>query len=94
MLKFLFHSSTLFIFAQAVILVILGVRVIMRRPPTGVALAWLSFIAAIPGVGAIAYLLVGEKRIGKERTRRIGFLKESFIELSISGTRAGWRTTC
>lgn len=84
MLKFLIHPSTLFIIAQSLILLILGVRVIMRRPPTGVALAWLVLIAAIPGIGGIAYLLVGEKRIGKERTRRIALLKESFTELSTS----------
>lgn len=84
MLKFLLHPSTIFIIAQSLIVLALGVRVIMRRPPTGVALAWLSFIAAIPGVGAIAYLLVGEKRIGKERNRRIGLLKESFSVLSTS----------
>ncbi len=89
MIKFLLHPSTLFIIAQALIVLALGVRVIMRRPPTGVALAWLSFIAAIPGIGAIAYLLVGEKRIGKERTRRIGFLKESFTELSASLVERG-----
>jgi cardiolipin synthase A/B len=89
MLKFLIHPSTLFIIAQALVVLVLGIRVIMRRPPTGVALAWLSFIAAVPGFGAITYMLVGEKRIGKERTRRIGFLKESFIELSASLAERG-----
>lgn len=84
MFEFLSHPSTIFIIVQSLAVLALGVRVIMRRPPTGVALAWLSFIAAIPGVGAIAYLLVGEKRIGKGRTRRIAILKESFTELSAS----------
>lgn len=89
MLKFLTHPSTLFIIAHALVLAGLGVRVIMRRPTTGVALAWLFLIASIPGVGALAYLLVGEKRIGKERTRRIGLLKESFVELSKTLTDRG-----
>ncbi len=82
MLKFLIHPSSLLIIAQVLVLSALCMRVIMRRPPTGVALAWLFLIAAIPGVGAIAYLLVGEKRIGKERTRRLAELKKSFAGLS------------
>ncbi len=82
MIRFITHPSNLFIIAHALVLCALLVRVIMRRPATGVALAWLFLIAAIPGVGAFAYLLVGEKRIGRDRTRRIGLLKKSFTEFS------------
>lgn len=55
------------------LLVVFGLafRVIMRRPPTGVALAWLVLILAVPYLGAIVYLLVGERRIGRERARRL-----------------------
>ncbi len=81
-MKDLFHPSVWFLISHGLILPALCIRVIMRRPATGVALSWLFLIAALPGLGAIAYLLIGEKRIGKERIRRLALLKESFIELS------------
>ena len=80
MLQALANSSILLI-AHLLVLVAFSLRVIMRRPPTGVALAWLFIMAAIPFGGAVAYLLVGEKRIGRERTRRLARLRESYDEL-------------
>lgn len=54
-------------------LIIIGLsfRVVMRRPPIGVSLAWLAVICSLPFVGAGIYLLFGEKRLGHERVRRI-----------------------
>ncbi len=43
----------------------------MKRPATGVALAWLILVAAIPYGGALIYLMIGERRVGDLRTRRI-----------------------
>lgn len=53
--------------------VIIGLttRVIMRRPPVGVSLAWLTVIFSVPFAGAFIYLLFGEKRLGPRRRRRI-----------------------
>jgi cardiolipin synthase len=53
--------------------VILGLsaRVITRRVPVGVSLAWLAVIFSVPFVGAFVYLLIGEKRLGRERARRM-----------------------
>jgi cardiolipin synthase len=62
--------------ATAVLLVDLGiriglsVRVIKRRLPVGVALAWLFVILILPLGGALLYLLFGEYRLGRGRTRR------------------------
>lgn len=53
------------------IVVGLSVRVIMRRPPVGVSLAWLAVIASAPFVGAILYLLFGERRLGRKRAERM-----------------------
>ncbi|MCP4008418.1 MAG: cardiolipin synthase [Proteobacteria bacterium] len=55
------------------LLIVFGIviRVIMKRPATGVALAWLMLVAAIPYGGALIYLMIGERRVGDERTRRI-----------------------
>lgn len=49
----------------------LSLRVIARRPPVGVAMAWLAVIAATPFVGATVYLLFGEKRLGRGRAAAI-----------------------
>ena len=43
--------------AHLLIVVVVAVRVIMKRPAAGVALAWLLLIAAAPFVGALFYLL-------------------------------------
>ena len=48
----------------------LSVRVIKRRLAVGVALAWLSVILILPLAGAVLYLLFGEYRLGRGRTRR------------------------
>lgn len=66
------------------LLIVFGimVRVIMRRPAIGVALAWLILVAAIPYVGALAYLIIGERRIGDKRTRRIDRIREDYEPLS------------
>jgi cardiolipin synthase len=49
----------------------LSVRVIKRRLPVGVALAWLAIILILPFVGAVLYLLVGEYRLGRRRSREL-----------------------
>jgi hypothetical protein len=71
----LFHPVTLAWLAHAAIVIAIAVRVIMKRPATGVALAWLVLTAAIPSFGAVAYLLIGERRIGGGRARRIEMLR-------------------
>jgi cardiolipin synthase len=63
----------------------LSARVVKRRLPVGTALAWLSIILILPLAGAALYLLVGEYRLGRRRTRRAGELarvcRERFPEL-------------
>lgn len=44
-----------------------SIRVIMRRKSVGVSLAWLTMILVVPFVGAFAYLIVGELRLGNRR---------------------------
>ena len=49
MLKhFLLHPSTITLIVHSLIVLLLSVRVIMKRPATGVALAWLLLIAPFP----------------------------------------------
>lgn len=53
-------------FCDVLIRIGLALRVIMRRLPVGVSLAWLA-VLLIPFVGAVIYLLIGELRLGKRR---------------------------
>src|SRR5215470_16182092 len=66
--------------ADLVIRVGLSVRVILRRLPVGVSLAWLAVILIFPFVGAVFYLLVGEYRLGSRRARRAASYRESHRE--------------
>ncbi|ART81843.1 cardiolipin synthase [Oceanisphaera profunda] len=60
-LLFLVHTS-----------LVLGVtfRVVMKRRPVGVSLAWLALIYAIPILGVATYILLGEVRLGRKRAER------------------------
>jgi cardiolipin synthase len=49
----LLQVSTLTLVAHFLILIAIALRVIMKRPATGVALAWLFMVATLPFVGAI-----------------------------------------
>lgn len=45
-------------------------RIIMARRPVSTSLAWLVIVLLMPFVGAAAYLMVGEVRLGERRRRR------------------------
>ena len=49
------------------IIVIIGVtgRVIMMRLAVGTTLAWIILIFFLPFAGAVMYLVLGEKRLGR-----------------------------
>jgi cardiolipin synthase len=56
----------------------LSVRVIMRRRPVGVLLAWLAIILSIPVLGVLFYLFVGENRISSKYVRRFRGIQELY----------------
>jgi cardiolipin synthase len=58
----------------------LSVRVIMRRLPVGVSLAWLFIVLVFPFVGILVYLLIGELRLGHRRGRRAELLHDPYEE--------------
>ena len=64
------------------VFVAIAVRVIMRRPVRGVALSWLLLVAALPLAGALVYLLIGERRIGRKRSHRINSLRADFRQIA------------
>ena len=52
------HPSIILGVIHSLIVVGISVRVIMRRPNTGVALAWLFVVGVLPYFGTVAYLLL------------------------------------
>ncbi|MBK8206595.1 MAG: cardiolipin synthase [Planctomycetes bacterium] len=61
-----------------VIRLALGGRIIMRRSSVGFTLAWLAVVLLVPVLGAIIYVLLGERRLGTRRARRIVELREPY----------------
>jgi cardiolipin synthase len=71
------------------IVTLLAVRVIMKRPATGVALAWLLLITAAPLAGALIYLLIGERRISRDRARGIETQRNDYRKISEATIQEG-----
>jgi cardiolipin synthase len=77
-MEILAHSPTVTTVLHVLIVIVVAVRVINRRPAPGVGLAWLFLVASLPFVGAGIYFLIGERRISFHRARR---LQTSSMEL-------------
>lgn len=58
--------------------IVLGVRVVLRRSSVGFTLAWLAVILLLPLLGAVIYLLLGERRLGARRARRIEEMRKPY----------------
>lgn len=49
--------------------ILISVRVIMKRRPIGLSLAWLLIVLLFPIVGTLVYLILGENRLGRKRSK-------------------------
>lgn len=58
----------------------IALRVVMRRLPVGVTLAWLLVVLGFPIAGPIIYLLIGELRLGDRRARRALTIHGPFLD--------------
>jgi cardiolipin synthase A/B len=85
-----FKSSLLLATFHAAIVLVVGVRVVMRRPARGIALSWLLLVAGLPYVGALVYLLIGERRIGRKRTHGIEELRSDFKSIAKAAVPANF----
>jgi cardiolipin synthase len=83
------HLSAVIFVGHVTLVVALAVRVIMRRPSPGVALAWLLLITAAPYVGPVFYLLIGERRVAPSRARGIRELHRDFRKIAETAIRDG-----
>jgi len=77
---------------QVAVFVAIAVRVIMRRPARGIALSWLLLVAAVPLAGALVYLLIGERRIGRKRSLSITSLRDDFRQIAKATIPADFST--
>ncbi len=73
----------------AVILVCLALHVLMKQMPISSTLAWLLLIFAVPLVGAVLYVLIGERRIGEGRARGITSLRTDYKKLAEAAIHQG-----
>lgn len=62
--------AEIFVVLHVVVVTVLMVRVLYHQRNTGVSVAWILMLMAFPLVGAVAYLLIGEPRLGSRRLRR------------------------
>jgi len=72
------HFFSVFTFmtvAHVLIIICVFVRVIKVRLPVATSLAWLILVFFLPLVGAIAYLVLGEKRLGHKFAARSQAIK-------------------
>jgi cardiolipin synthase len=53
-----------------VVVIAVSLRVIVKRRPPGVSLAWLILVIVLPYFGAVLYLLMGERTLGRRRAKR------------------------
>ncbi|QDU96009.1 cardiolipin synthase [Lignipirellula cremea] len=86
---FFLHPATILVFLHVAVVLAVSLRVIMKRPPTGVALSWLMLVGFIPFFGALVYLMIGERRINPERARGIGQLRTDYQAIFAAATSSG-----
>ena len=81
---FIFHLVRVLAFSipilHWVIVIGLGTRIILKRRPPGVSLAWLFVVTSVPFVGAFFYLFVGELWLPRRRIRKYNAFKALLAE--------------
>lgn len=68
-------TGTVVLTIDLLVKIVIGVRVIMQRRPTGETLAWIMVVFSMPFLGPLLYLMFGELRLGRRREGR-------FVELT------------
>lgn len=75
-------DSTWIYLIHPLIVSLFALRIIWVRRPPGVAMAWILIVTIMPVVGISAYLLVGERPIGRERRRRIEEIAPAYFQMT------------
>lgn len=65
---------------------VVTLRILSRRNPPGVSMAWLLLVLLVPVAGVILYIMIGERRLGRRWIERAeserAWLNETFARLS------------
>lgn len=61
------------------VIALVTVRVIAKRKPVSVTLAWLLVIFIVPILGAVLYLLLGDLNLGRKRASRAEAMVEPYL---------------
>ena len=48
----------------------LSIRILMQGKQVGVTFAWMTIVLAVPYLGALLYVLIGEHQLGEHRQGR------------------------
>ncbi len=56
----------------------LAIRIVLKRRPVGVSLAWLLLLVLLPVAGIALYLLIGDHRLGNKRLNRAARLLPAY----------------
>ncbi|MFQ5644379.1 MAG: cardiolipin synthase [Thiogranum sp.] len=64
-----------------------SIRVVMRRRPVGVLLAWIAIILSVPVVGILLYLFIGENRVSAKYLRRSEAIHTQYVRWKQSLSR-------
>ena len=62
-----------------IVIVAIALRIFSRRTAHGTAIAWLLLIVLFPGGGALMYLLIGERRLGRVWMQRASALRPQLL---------------
>ena len=73
-MEILFSWTSLIIIVHAMLIIDVTLRVVIMRLAVGTALAWIILIFFLLFAGAVTYLVLWEKRLGRKRTRRAASL--------------------
>jgi len=77
-------ESEIYIAASATLyfglLTLMSVRVVLKRKPIGVSLAWLFLMFAVPLAGMIGYFIFGELNLGAKRSKQRKLHSSAFLE--------------
>lgn len=61
------------------VLIGIALRIFSRRNASGAAVGWLLLVVLLPGVGALMYLLIGERRLGRKWMQRAIALRPEML---------------
>lgn len=70
--------ANLFMLAQFMMILLVGMRVMLTRHPPGSSFAWLLITAALPVAGFLLYLFIGERPLARFRLLRVKRLLEHY----------------